>query len=87
MTSEVMTGLWIEVCNLIYPDVYGHIASDGHLGGLWGQCGLQMTTEVKADLKIELNDLNYLCFNASLACKGFPEMIQTDGQTTANYDP
>ena len=37
-----------------------------------------MTSEVKADLKIELSDLNYLCSNASLACKGFPEMIATD---------
>ena len=42
-----------------------------------------MTSEVKADLKIELSDLNYLCTNASLACKGFPEMIET----MANYDP
>ena len=37
-----------------------------------------MTSEVKADLKIELSDLNYLCSNASMACKGFPEMIETD---------
>ena len=81
-----MTGLWIEVCNLIYPDIYGHIASDGHLGGLWGHCGLQMTSEVKADFKIELSDLNYLCSHASLACKCSPEMIVTD-KRTANYDP
>ena len=36
-----------------------------------------MTSEAKADLKIELSDLNYLCSNASLACKGFLEMIDT----------
>ena len=36
-----------------------------------------MTSEVKADLKTELSDLNYLCSHASLACKGFPEMIHT----------
>ena len=36
-----------------------------------------MTSEVKADLKIELSDLNYLCSNASLACKGYLEMIHT----------
>ena len=48
-----------------------------------------MTSVVKADLKIELSDLNYLCSHASLACKCFPEMIETDKQqtTTANYDP
>ena len=39
-----------------------------------------MTSEVKADLKIELGDLNYLCSHASLACKGFLEMIETDNK-------
>ena len=43
-----------------------------------------MTSEVKADLKIELSDLNYLCSHASLACKGFPEMIETDGRPIMN---
>ena len=38
---------------------------------------LQMTSEVEADLKIELSDLNYLCSHASLACKGLLEMIHT----------
>ena len=37
-----------------------------------------MTSEVKADLIIELSDLNYLCSHASLACKGFLEIIPTD---------
>ena len=37
-----------------------------------------MTSEVKADLIIELSDLNYLCSHASLACKGFLEMIETN---------
>ena len=46
-----------------------------------------MTLEVKADLKIELSDLNYLCSHASLACKGFLEMIPTDANDGANYDP
>ena len=36
-----------------------------------------MTSDVKADLKIELSDLNYLCSHASLACKCSPEMIAT----------
>ena len=42
-----------------------------------------MASEVKNDLRIKLSDLNYLCSNASLACKFFSEMIetqQTDGQ-------
>ena len=41
-----------------------------------------MTSEVKADLKIELSDLNSLCSHASLASKGFLGMIHTtDGWT------
>ena len=47
--------------------------------------GLQKTSEVRSDLIIELSDLNYLCSHASLACKCFPEMIDTDDRT--NYDP
>ena len=43
-----------------------------------------MTSEVNADLKIELSDLNYLCSHASLACKGFLEMIAT---TTSDGRP
>ena len=70
----------IEVWNLKYPDIHVHITSDCHVGGLWGHCGLQKTSEVKANLKIELSDLNFLCSHASLACKGFLEMIQTDKQ-------
>ena len=46
-----------------------------------------MTSEVKADLKIELSDLNYLCSHPSLASKCFPEMIHTDNGQRANYDP
>ena len=67
----------------IWPRIHVHVASGGHFGGLWCHGGLQRTLEVKADLKIEFSDLNYLCCHASLACKGFPEMIPT---TTANYD-
>ena len=37
-----------------------------------------MTSEVTSDLKIELSDLNYLGSHASLAYKGFLEMIDTD---------
>ena len=46
-----------------------------------------MTSEVKADLKIELSDLNYLCSHASLACKGFLEMIHTDRRPIMIHRP
>ena len=42
-----------------------------------GHDGLQMTSKVIFDLKIELSALNYLCSHAFLACKCFPEMIDT----------
>ena len=38
---------------------------------------LMAASEVKFDLKIEVCNLNYLCYHASLACKGFLEMIHT----------
>ena len=57
-----------------------HIASESHFHGLRGSIGLQMTSDVKADLRIELSDLNCLCDHAPLACKGFLETIHTTGQ-------
>ena len=66
--------------NLKYHGIHVHVAADGHLGGFWGHGGLQMTSEAKADLKIELSDLNYLCSNAYLACKCFHEMIATNNK-------
>ena len=44
-----------------------------------------MTSEDIYEVRLELSDLNYLCSHASLACKGFPEMIATNNR--ANYDP
>ena len=61
MISEVKFDLRLETSSLKHPDIHGHIASDGHLGGLGGYGGHKMNSEVKADLKIELSDLNYLC--------------------------
>ena len=58
----------LDTSNLNYPGIHVHVASNSHLGGLLGHDGLQMTSEVKADLKTELSDLNYECFHASLAC-------------------
>ena len=79
--------LRFDISNLDYPGIHAHIASNSHFGGLWGHGDLQMTSEVKADLKIELSDLNYLCSHASLACKGFLEMIQTDKQPIMIHRP
>ena len=47
-----------------------------------------MTSDVKADLQIELTDLNYMYLrcHASLACKGFFEMIHMNNNG-ANIDP
>ena len=78
MISAVKFDLRLETSSLKHPDIHGHIASDGHLSGLGGYGGHKMNSEVKAGLKIELSDLNYLCFNAFLACKGFLEMIDMD---------
>ena len=36
-----------------------HIVYKSHFLGLWGSFGLKMTSEVNADLRIELSDLNY----------------------------
>ena len=66
----------LDISSLNYPDIHVHVASNSNLGGLLGHDGLQMTSEVTSDLKIELSDLDYLCFHVSLACKGFLEMIQ-----------
>ena len=47
-----------------------HIASNG----LRGHGGLQTTSEVTSDLKIQLSDLDYLCSHVSLASKGLHEL-------------
>ena len=36
-----------------------------------------MASEVISDIKIELSDLNYLCYHVYLASKGLHEMIAT----------
>ena len=53
-------------------------ASESHFHGLRGSSALQMTSEVTSEVRFELSGLNYLCSHASLAFKGFPEMIDTD---------
>ena len=49
----------IGTSNLNYHGILMHIASDSNFHGLRGSSGLQMTSEVKADLRIGLSDLNY----------------------------
>ena len=46
-----------------------------------------MTSEVTSDLKIQLSDLDYICFHVSLASKGLHEINDTDGRTEEVYDP
>ena len=45
-----------------------------------------MASEVISDMKIELFDLNYLCYHDYLASKGLHELNQTHART-AKYDP
>ena len=75
MASNLKFDLRIEIRNLNYPGILMHVTSKSHFGErpLWPS----NDPEVKSDLRIELSDLNCLCFHTSLACKGFPEMIET----------
>ena len=57
--------LRFDISNLDYPGIHVHIASNS----LRGHGGLQTTSEVTSDLKIQLSDLNYLCSHASLPSK------------------
>ena len=83
MASNLKFDLRIENGNLNYPGILMHVTSKSHFGErpLWPS----NDPEVKSDLRIELSDLNCLCFHTSLACKGFPEMIETTNGD--NYDP
>ena len=47
-----------------------HIASESNFHGLWGSSGLQMISEVKVDLRIELSDLNYPGIHVYIASWG-----------------
>ena len=76
--SEVTFDLRFEIINLNYPGMHVHVAPNSHFGGLWGHGGLQMTSEDTSEVRFELSDLNNLCSHASLAYKGFLEMIDTD---------
>ena len=66
MAPNFKFALRIEIRNLNYPGIHVHVAYNSHFGGFSGHGGLQMTSQVKADLKIELSDLSYLCCHASL---------------------
>ena len=46
------------------------IASESHFDSLRGTCGLLITSEVKADHRIELSDLNYPDINMHVASGG-----------------
>ena len=61
MTSDLTSATLITLA------FHVHIASNG----LRGHGGLQTTSEVTSDLKIQLSDLDYLCSHVSLASKCF----------------
>ena len=54
--------LRFEISNLDYPSTHVHIASNS----LQGHWGLQMTSEVRSDLKIKFSDLDYICSSVYL---------------------
>ena len=56
-----------DLGNLNYPSINVHIANNSHFGGLWGRDSLQMASEVKSDLWIQLNDLDYIWSSGPLA--------------------
>ena len=58
--------LRFEISNHNYPGIHVHIASNS----LIGHGGLQTTSEVRSDLKIQLSDLDYICNHAFLASNG-----------------
>ena len=51
MTSDLTSATLITI-------IHVHIASNGLRG--YGGCGIQTTSEVTSDLKIQLGDLDYL---------------------------
>ena len=44
-----------------------------------------MASEVISDIKIELFDLNYLCYHVYLASKGLHELNQTPATATRRF--
>ena len=76
-----------RLISINYPGIHMHIASESHFHGLWRSSGFQITSEVTSEVRFEFSCLNYLCSHAcSLACKYFPQMIETT-DNGANYDP
>ena len=71
IASEVKFDFRFEISNLIYHAIHVHVAYSSLFGGLWGCGGLQMISEATYDLIFELSDLNYLCWQVSLATNGF----------------
>ena len=71
VVSEANFDLKFEISNLNYTGLYVQIA-------ILVASEAMAASEVKFDLKIEVSILNQLCYHASLACKGFLEMIPTN---------
>ena len=71
--------LRFDISNLDNPGIHVNIASNG----IRGHGGLQRTSEVTPDLKIQLSDLDYICFYVPLASIGLHEINDTEEV----YDP
>ena len=50
--------------------------------GLRGHSSLQTTSEVRYDLKIQLSDLNYICYHAFLASNGLYSLNERSSSST-----
>ena len=71
VVSEANFDLKFDISNLNYPGLYVHIAI---LVAKWPH---------RSNLTSDLNSVTYICYHASLACKGFLEQIQTMGHLSS----
>ena len=62
VVTKVKFDLRFEISNLNYPGIHVHVASNGHLHGLWGHDGLQtasITSNILFGIKFEIKNPNY----------------------------
>ena len=71
MTSDLKSATLIT-------GIHVHIASNS----LQGHGALQKTSEVRSDCKIQVSDLNYICYHAFLASNGLYGLNKTGTTTT-----
>ena len=59
MDSKVNVYLGFELSSISYPGIHVQIAFNGQFGGLWGHGSLQMASEIKHDIRLGKNNLDY----------------------------